>query len=105
MCHLGVHWRIPAGDGNPDVEDEEITFPGGGDGDPASHCHGPQVPLIQENVGHLSTLATRLRLGTPRINTFSDSATPGKQSYPLSSGTMRCNASRITTWNQWSEKV
>ena len=36
-------------------------------------------PHTEENVGHLlSTLVTGLRLGTPRINTFSDNGTPGK---------------------------
>ena len=36
-------------------------------------------PQTEEDVGHLlSTLVARLRLGTPRINTFSGDATPGK---------------------------
>ena len=39
----------------------------------------PWPPLIEENVGHLlSTLATILRLGTPRINIFSGDAMSGK---------------------------
>ena len=36
-------------------------------------------PHTEENVGHLlSTLATGLRLGTPRTNTFSGDTMPGK---------------------------
>ena len=38
-----------------------------------------RAPCTEDNVGHLlSTLATGLRLGTPRINTFSGDVTPGK---------------------------
>ena len=43
----------------------------------ATVAHRP--PHTEENVGHLlSNLATRLRLGTPRINTFSGDAMSGK---------------------------
>ena len=36
-------------------------------------------PQAEEDVGHvLSMLAARLKLGTPRINTLSSDATPGK---------------------------
>ena len=58
-------------------------------------------PQPEEDVGHLiSTLAARLWLGTPRINTFSG-AMPcwERQKCPLNSGTTRYNVSRTTTWN------
>ena len=90
------------GGGDPNVEDEEVTFPGERGWGP-SDC-SPSHP--EENVGHLlSTLAARFRLGIPRINTFSGVPPQEKQRYPLSSGTMRYNVSRITTWNWWSKEV
>ena len=69
-------WRAPTGDGDPNVEDEEVTFQGGmGTQQANTTTHKP--PHTEENVGHLlSTLATGLRLGTPRINTYSGNATP-----------------------------
>ena len=49
----------------------------GGDGNPEDSHHGP--PQTEEDVGCLiSTLATGLQLGTPRINTFSGDAMPVK---------------------------
>ena len=72
-------WRTPASDVDANLEDEEGTFPGGGDGDLVScHC-SLWAPHTEEDVGHLlSTLAAKLRLGTLRINTFSRDATLGK---------------------------
>ena len=74
------HWRTVVGDGDSDVDDEEVTFLGGRGwelrGQPPQPA-GPPQP--EEDVGHLiSTLATRLQLGTPRINIFSSNAMPGK---------------------------
>ena len=71
-------WRTPAWGGDPGVEDKEVTLQGGGMGSQwaATTASGPPY---KEDVSHLlSTLVAGLRLGTPRINTFSGNAMPGK---------------------------
>ena len=73
------HWRTPAGGGDPNVEDEGVTFQGEGMETQQATIMACRPPHTEENIGCLlSTLATRLMLGTPRINTFSGDATPGK---------------------------
>ena len=60
----------PVGNGDPDVDDWEVTFPRG---------EAPAPTQPNENVEHLiNTLAMGLQLGTPHINTFSGKAMPGK---------------------------
>ena len=94
--HLGDnHHRV----GNPNGDDQEVTFPRGAGWVPLSQPSPspapaqpdggwipqgppPQLPrpaLANPDVGHLiSTLASGLCLGTHRINTFSCEAMPGK---------------------------
>ena len=73
-------WRILVGDGYPNVDDEEVTFLRGrgweSRGQPPQPTGPPQT---EEDVGCLiNTLATRLQLGTLRINTFSGKTMQGK---------------------------
>ena len=64
----------------------------GGDGNPEDNCLDPLPPQPDEDVGHLiNTLATRLQLGTPHINTFSGKATPGK--------------TEVVSFEQWYHEV
>ena len=44
------HWRTLAGDGDPNVNDEEVTFLGGRDGDPVDSHHGLLAPLKQRRM-------------------------------------------------------
>ena len=71
--HLQAAGGTPAGDRDPDVDDEEVTFPRGRGWEPQGQPHLPTDPPQPDNdVGCLiNTLATGLQLGTPRINTFS----------------------------------
>ena len=92
-------WGNPAGSRDPNANDQEVTFLRGGgwvplgqpfqppaptqpDGGWAPQGPPPQPPTpAQSNtdVGHLlNTLASGLHLGTPRINTFSGKAMPGR---------------------------
>ena len=92
-------WGHPSGSGNPKEGDQEVTFPRGGgwvplgqpspsstpvqpDGGWVPQGPPPQPPLPAQpdpDIGHLiNTLISSLHLGTPRINTFSGKATPGK---------------------------
>ena len=89
-------WGEPSGSGNTNRDDQEVTFQEGEGGFPWDNqlqlqCDqvevGSQEPppqplrsaLANPDVGHLiNTLASGLHLGTPRINTFSGKATPGK---------------------------
>ena len=91
-------WGEPSGSSNPNGDDQEVTFPRGGGGFPqANHpisCPSltrwrvgssgspPQPPRpapANPDVGCLiSNLALGLHLGTPRTNTFSGEAMPGK---------------------------
>ena len=92
-------WGEPSGSGNPNGDDQEVTFPREGgwvplrqpspspvpaepDGGWVPQGPPPQPPrpaLANPDVGCLiSTLALGLCLGTPRINTFSGEAMPGK---------------------------
>ena len=94
-----MSWRNPAGSGDPNADDQEVTFPrvGGwvpsgqpfqppaptwpdGGWPPQGPPHQPPIPAQPNaDVGLLiNTLASRLCLCTPRINTFSSKATPGK---------------------------
>ena len=74
------HWRIPAKDRDPCMDDEEVTFPGGRGWEPRGQPPQPtSPPQPEEDVGcRISTIATGLQLVTPRINTFSGKATLGK---------------------------
>ena len=58
---------------------------GEGGGGMASPCSSPQVPpQANVDVSQLpSMLMARLRMGIPRINTFSGDATPGKTKVPF----------------------
>ena len=91
-------WGNPTGSGDPNADDQEVTFPREGgwvppgqpyqppaptwpDGGWAPQGPPPQPPTPAEpnaDVGHLiNTSALGLHLGTMRINTFSREATPG----------------------------
>ena len=67
------------------MDDGKCASKGEVHGDIASKCSGPQVPTqAEEDVGHLlSMLTAGLRLGTPRTNTLSSDATPGKTKVSL----------------------
>ena len=92
-------WVCPSGSRNPDEDDQEVTFPGGGrwgpsrqptpSPEPEQSAGGgvPSGPPLQascpaqssSDMGQLITaLALGLHLGTLKINTFSGDITPGK---------------------------
>ena len=73
-------WRIPAREGDPNVDDEEVIFLGGRGWELRGQPPQPTCPpQMEEDIGCLiNTLATRMWLGTLRINTFSGEATLGK---------------------------
>ena len=92
-------WGNPAGNGDPDVDDQEVTFPRGGGSVPPGQPFQPPAPTwpdggwvsqgppphpptpAQSNadVGCLiNTIASGLCLGMTRINTFCGEAMPGK---------------------------
>ena len=92
-------WGNPVGNRDPDMDDQEVTFPRGGRwesqgpplwpaaptqlrggvGTEGAPPHLPTPIQFDEDVGHLiNTLATGLCLGTPCINTFSGEAMLGK---------------------------
>ena len=71
--------RVSGPNGMAEVDDREVTFHGGrlGPGKHAQWSAGP--PSADVDVSHLiSMLTARLRMGTPRLNTFSGDVTPGK---------------------------
>ena len=92
-------WGEPSGSSNFDGDDLEVTFPRGGGWVPLRQPSPTPIPaqpgggwvhqgptpkplrpvLANPDVGCLiNTLASALYLGTPRINTFSGEAMPGK---------------------------
>ena len=92
-------WGNPVGNGNPNADDQEVTFPKRGGWVPPGQPFqlpapvkpdggwAPQGPHPQPSnpaqpntdVWHLiNTLTSGLCLGTMRINTFRGKATPGK---------------------------
>ena len=80
---MGLHFGLgggPSRGAKPGTSHGEVPLQGERGLGPPGQDSGPTGPLqVEEDVGHLlSTLATRLRLGTPRINAFSGSAIPGK---------------------------
>ena len=105
-------WGHPSGSGNTKDGDWEVTFLRGGGlvppGQPSTSAYPcmqpdggwvpqgppPLPPLpaqLTPDTGHLiNTLALGLRLGTPRINSFSGKATPGKME---------------VSFKQWDHKV
>ena len=50
------HWKTSTGGGDPDMEDKEVTFQGGGDGDPVSCYHGLQATLIERRMLAISSV-------------------------------------------------
>ena len=78
-------WQVPAGRVKADLDDGEVALQGGigwGSSEPVQWPTGS--PWAQEDAGHLlSMLTAGLRLVTPRINTFSGDATPGKTEVSL----------------------
>ena len=74
MAPLG-RWQVPAGGGKA-----YLGLQGGRGLGPSRPAQWPMVPpQAEQDLGCLlSILVARLRLGTPRINTFSGDATPGK---------------------------
>ena len=89
-------WGEPSGKGNTNGDDPEVTFPRGEGGFPKGNHLQLQLQHNQVEGGFLrnhllslwgllwqiqhliNTLALGLHLGTPRINTFSGEAMPGK---------------------------
>ena len=64
-------------------------------------CAAATAPQVEQDVGCLlSMLMVRLRLGTPKINTFSGDATPGKTEVFLNNGTMRYSVLETITESQ-----
>ena len=103
-------WACLSGSREPEEDDQEVTFPGGGRWGPlrqptpaAEQPAAGRVPsgppqwapcpaLAGSDMGQLiTTLALGLCIGTPKINTFSNNVTPVRQRYHMSSGTMRFN--------------
>ena len=81
---------------------------GGGDGELLSPCSDPPVPpwAVADVCQLLSMFMAGLSLGTPRINTFSADATPGKTEVSFEQcSTMRYSVSRTTTLRQWSRRA
>ena len=96
--HPPTPWGNPVGNGDPDVDDQEVTFlkggwvppeqpfwspaPGQPDGgwEPRGQPPHPPVPVQpKKDVGHLiNALARGLQLSTPHINTFSSDTMSGK---------------------------
>ena len=89
----------PVGNGDPNVDDWEVTFLRGGGWEPTGQLLQPLAPIQpdggwgprgqppqppaptqpDEDIGCLiNTLAMGLQLGTPHINTFSGEPMPGK---------------------------
>ena len=84
-------WACPLGSGVPEEDDQEVTFPGGG--------RVPSGPLLQSpgpapagpDMGQLiNALTLGLRIGTPKISTFSGNIAPGKTE---------------VSYEQWSHEV
>ena len=84
-------WACPLGNIVPEEDDWEVTFPRGG-----RVPTGPQPPPTSPapagpDIGQLiSALTLGLRIGTPKISTFSGEAAPGKTE---------------VSYEQWSHKV
>ena len=102
-------WVHPSGSREPEEDDQEVTFPGGGrwgperQTTPVLHLPAggrvpsgpPQQPpcpaLVGPDMGKLITaLTSGLQIGTPKINTFSSDMAPGKTK---------------VSYKQWSHKV
>ena len=86
-------WACPAGNPATEEDDQEVTFTGGG-----RVPTGPQpqpLPVSPAPAGTdmsqlISALTSGLRIGTPKISTFSGEATPGKTE---------------VSYEQWSHEV
>ena len=76
--HLQDSLRVPGGSSEANTDDGEVGLRGG-DGAKWAYTAAHKSPHADVDVGHLlSTLTAGLRMGTPRVNTFSDDATPWK---------------------------
>ena len=72
-------WWGPVGGVDASLDDGKVTLQGGTGWVPSKLVQWPTGAPQTEDVGCLlCTLMARLRLGTPRINTFSGDTTPGK---------------------------
>ena len=105
QCKLTVHpqqpppneWVCPLGSREPEEDDQEVTFPGGGRWGPSrqptpvpEQPAGGRVPFgppqqlpcpapAGPDMGQLITaLTSGLHIGTPKISTFSGNVAPGK---------------------------
>ena len=82
-------WWVPVGSDDANLGKWASRM--GGNGDLASQCRSPWAPLSREGCwSPLSMLMARLSLVTPRINTFSGDATPGKT---------------VVSFEQWNQEV
>ena len=71
--------RIPGGSGEGNMDNGEVGLRRGGMETSEAMQQSASPPQADPDVGHLlSMLAASLRMGTPRINTFSGDAIPGK---------------------------
>ena len=101
----GSLW-VPGGGRETAMDEREVAFSGEGWGHSKTVQWHTSPPQADTDVSHLhSMLAAGLRMGTPRINTFSRDATPGKTKVSFNCGTTRSSASRTTTQRQWSRRV
>ena len=103
-------WACPSGSREPEEDDWEVTYPGGGRWGPErqttpvlnSPAGGrvPSGPPQQSpcpapaglDMGQLITALTLgLQIGTPKISTFSGNVAPGKLRCLMNNGAMRCS--------------
>ena len=108
MCTQGptaTTWGNPVGNGDPNVDDQEVTFPWGERWEPRRQPPWFPAPTEpDEYIGHLiNTLTTGLQLGTPFINTFSGKATLRKTevSYEEWYHEVQCLKDHYPEWVVW----
>ena len=110
-------WSCPSGSQEPEEDDQEVTFPGGGrwgllrqptpeqpaeGGAPSGPpqrppCPAPAGPDIRQLI---TTLTLGLHIGTPKISTFSGDVAPGKTevSYEQWSHEVQCIKTITQSW-------
>ena len=84
-------WACPLGNGVPEEDDQEVTFPGGGRVPSGPQLQSPGPAPAGPDMGQLiNALTSGLQIGTPKISTFSGDVAPGKTE---------------VSYEQWSHEV